>query len=120
MYLRSSLVQLRQCCHAPVGSGGNTDRFDALTSTFFFLSLSLNRLQGPGVLICSIDNMPTQLPMEATDFFGELLLPYVRTILKSDATKVRRRGRGGAGRNASFFSFKEEFVVEQKILVFFF
>eukprot|EP00095_Tigriopus_kingsejongensis_P002741 maker-scaffold138_size318692-snap-gene-0.8 protein:Tk02741 transcript:maker-scaffold138_size318692-snap-gene-0.8-mRNA-1 annotation:"hypothetical protein DAPPUDRAFT_334150" len=43
--------------------------------------------RGPGVLICSIDNMPTQLPQEATDFFGDLLFPHVRDILKSDATR---------------------------------
>ncbi|XP_013792534.1 alpha-aminoadipic semialdehyde synthase, mitochondrial-like, partial [Limulus polyphemus] len=42
---------------------------------------------GPGVLVCSIDNMPTQLPREATDFFGDLLYPYTFDILKSDATK---------------------------------
>ena len=33
--------------------------------------------------------MPTQLPREATDFFGDLLLPHVMNILKSDATQVR-------------------------------
>ncbi|KAF4532644.1 hypothetical protein B566_EDAN009825 [Ephemera danica] len=43
--------------------------------------------KGPGVLVCSIDNMPTQLPREATDFFGDLLLPYAMDILKSDAYK---------------------------------
>ncbi|CAH0555454.1 unnamed protein product [Brassicogethes aeneus] len=42
---------------------------------------------GPGVLVCSIDNMPTQIPRESTDFFGDLLLPYSFDILKSDATK---------------------------------
>lgn len=42
---------------------------------------------GPGVLVCSIDNMPTQLPLEATDFFGYLLYPYMHSILSSDATK---------------------------------
>jgi alpha-aminoadipic semialdehyde synthase len=31
--------------------------------------------------------MPTQLPREATDYFGDLLLPYVPDILKSDAKK---------------------------------
>ena len=31
--------------------------------------------------------MPTQLPREATDFFGDLLYPYVSDIMKSDATK---------------------------------
>ncbi|XP_063854254.1 alpha-aminoadipic semialdehyde synthase, mitochondrial-like [Scylla paramamosain] len=42
--------------------------------------------KGPGVLVCSIDNMPTQLPREATDFFGSLLLPHMYDILQSDAT----------------------------------
>ena len=43
--------------------------------------------KGPGVLICSIDNMPTQLPREATDFFGDLLYPHVEDIIKSRADK---------------------------------
>ena len=33
--------------------------------------------------------MPTQLPREATDFFGELLLPHVENILKSSADKAQ-------------------------------
>lgn len=41
---------------------------------------------GNGVLICSIDNMPAQIPKEATDFFGSLLYPYLREMLKSNAT----------------------------------
>ncbi|XP_075154034.1 lysine ketoglutarate reductase/saccharopine dehydrogenase [Haematobia irritans] len=43
--------------------------------------------KGPGVLVCSIDNMPTQMPREATDMFGELLTPFVSDIIKSDAKK---------------------------------
>ncbi|XP_041988048.1 alpha-aminoadipic semialdehyde synthase, mitochondrial [Aricia agestis] len=43
--------------------------------------------KGPGVLVCSIDNMPTQLPRESTDFFGDLLYPYSEDIMASDATK---------------------------------
>lgn len=31
---------------------------------------------GPGILVCSIDNMPTQLPLEATDAFGEQVFRY--------------------------------------------
>ncbi|XP_055298286.1 alpha-aminoadipic semialdehyde synthase, mitochondrial isoform X4 [Sitodiplosis mosellana] len=42
---------------------------------------------GPGVLVCSIDNMPTQLPLESTDLFGDLLLPHTVDILQSDARK---------------------------------
>lgn len=42
---------------------------------------------GNGFLICSIDNMPTQLPLESTDMFGNLLFPYIMDIVRSDATK---------------------------------
>ncbi|KAJ6220407.1 hypothetical protein RDWZM_006219 [Blomia tropicalis] len=42
---------------------------------------------GPGVLVCSIDNMPTQLPLEATQSFGDLLKPYMHEIINSDATE---------------------------------
>ncbi|KAK0044758.1 alpha-aminoadipic semialdehyde synthase mitochondrial [Biomphalaria pfeifferi] len=40
---------------------------------------------GDGVLICSIDNMPAQIPREATEYFGSLLLPYIDEMLKSNA-----------------------------------
>ncbi|UYV78985.1 AASS [Cordylochernes scorpioides] len=43
----------------------------------FQLLMLLSSFAGPGVLVCSIDNMPTQLPREATDFFGDLLFPFV-------------------------------------------
>ena len=42
---------------------------------------------GPGVLVCSIDNMPTQLPLEATEYFGSRLLPLIPQILAVDAKK---------------------------------
>lgn len=48
----------------------------------------ITSFKGPGVLVCSIDNMPTQLPRESTDFFGELLLPYIPEILQSDAKRT--------------------------------
>lgn len=40
---------------------------------------------GDGVLICSIDNMPAQLPRESTEFFGTLVLPHFKDMLMSDA-----------------------------------
>lgn len=46
-----------------------------------------NNFSGPGVLVCSIDNMPTQIPLEATDAFGNMLYPYIQDIVQSDATK---------------------------------
>lgn len=51
------------------------------------MSVLVWSFKGPGLLVCSIDNMPTQLPRESTDFFGDLVMPYVVDILQSDATK---------------------------------
>ena len=39
-------------------------------ATFSFASPS-------GCLICSIDNMPAQMPIEATTQFGDLLYPWL-------------------------------------------
>ena len=38
-----------------------------------------------GVLICSIDNMPAQMPTEATEYFGDRLMPFIPEMLQSDA-----------------------------------
>ncbi|XP_057655384.1 alpha-aminoadipic semialdehyde synthase, mitochondrial isoform X1 [Diorhabda carinulata] len=46
-----------------------------------------NSFNGPGVLVCSIDNMPTQIPRESTDFFGDLLFPFTTDILQSNAQR---------------------------------
>lgn len=35
-----------------------------------------------GCLVCSIDNMPAQMPIEATEHFGNLVYPYVENMVK--------------------------------------
>ncbi|XP_065673366.1 alpha-aminoadipic semialdehyde synthase, mitochondrial isoform X2 [Hydra vulgaris] len=42
---------------------------------------------GDGLLYCSIDNIPAQLPREATDYFGKLLVPWIPEMAAGDATK---------------------------------
>ena len=39
-------------------------------------------MSADGVLVSSIDNMPAQLPREATDFFGSQLSPYIEEIVR--------------------------------------
>jgi len=34
------------------------------------------------VLMCSIDNMPAQLPRESTEYFGSLLMPHIHEIVR--------------------------------------
>ncbi|XP_053334917.1 alpha-aminoadipic semialdehyde synthase, mitochondrial [Clarias gariepinus] len=45
-------------------------------------------VEGNGILMCSIDNLPAQLPIEATEYFGTRLFPYIWEMLQSDATKA--------------------------------
>ncbi|ELW65550.1 Alpha-aminoadipic semialdehyde synthase, mitochondrial [Tupaia chinensis] len=44
-------------------------------------------VEGSGILMCSIDNLPAQLPIEATECFGDMLYPYVEEMILSDATQ---------------------------------
>lgn len=40
-------------------------------------------MDGEGVQIMSIDNLPTELPLEASKYFSENLLPYVKLLVRS-------------------------------------
>uniref|UniRef100_A0A5K3FLY5 Sacchrp_dh_C domain-containing protein n=1 Tax=Mesocestoides corti TaxID=53468 RepID=A0A5K3FLY5_MESCO len=44
-------------------------------------------IAGEGFLVCSIDNMPSQIPVEASNYFGDRLMPYIDSFLASDATE---------------------------------
>ncbi|XP_061108202.1 alpha-aminoadipic semialdehyde synthase, mitochondrial-like [Conger conger] len=44
-------------------------------------------VEGTGILICSIENLPAQLPIETTEYFGDRLCPYIWEMLSSDSTR---------------------------------
>lgn len=75
----------------PSGSIEFMDRCSEIDKPFYLYDANENSttedLSQNGILICSIDNMPTQLPLESTDMFGNLLLPYISEIMQSDATR---------------------------------
>uniref|UniRef100_A0A7N8YK92 Aminoadipate-semialdehyde synthase n=1 Tax=Mastacembelus armatus TaxID=205130 RepID=A0A7N8YK92_9TELE len=52
-------------------------------------------VEGNGILMCSIDNLPAQLPIEATEYFGDRLFPYIWEM-------VRRAGCRGGGTSRCF------------------
>uniref|UniRef100_A0A672H544 Uncharacterized protein n=1 Tax=Salarias fasciatus TaxID=181472 RepID=A0A672H544_SALFA len=41
-------------------------------------------VEGNGILMCSIDNLPAQLPIEATEYFGDRLFPYVWEMVRPE------------------------------------
>ncbi|XP_038636019.1 alpha-aminoadipic semialdehyde synthase, mitochondrial isoform X2 [Scyliorhinus canicula] len=51
-------------------------------------------LEGNGILMCSIDNLPAQLPIEATEYFGDKLCPYLWEMLTSDAKQPLEKENG--------------------------
>jgi len=89
--LPSRLVAISDISADPGGSIEFMNECTTIDEPFCLYDADQNKdkksFKGPGVLICSIDNMPTQLPREATDFFGDLLYPHVYDILRSDASK---------------------------------
>lgn len=44
-------------------------------------------IAGNGLVLMSIDNLPAQLPREATDYFGSRLLPFLPDMLRLDGSK---------------------------------
>ncbi|XP_035689280.1 alpha-aminoadipic semialdehyde synthase, mitochondrial-like [Branchiostoma floridae] len=48
-------------------------------------------IMGGGVVVCSVDNLPAQLPREATDIFGNQLLPYVWEMVRSGSGVMVQR-----------------------------
>lgn len=75
----------------PSGSIEFMNKCSEIDKPFFLYDAENNAttedLSQNGFLICSIDNMPTQLPLESTDMFGNLLLPYIDDIMRSDASR---------------------------------
>ena len=56
--------------------------YDALTDTYH------DELKRPGVQIMSIDNLPTEMPLEASNFFSNSLYPIVAKIVSGSPNKI--------------------------------
>lgn len=53
----------------------------------FYSTTDQNYIYKEGVLLIAVDNFPTELPKEATQYFGDNLLPFLEALVKSDSTK---------------------------------
>uniref|UniRef100_A0A8B9HIP4 Aminoadipate-semialdehyde synthase n=1 Tax=Astyanax mexicanus TaxID=7994 RepID=A0A8B9HIP4_ASTMX len=55
-----------------------------------------HNVEGNGILMCSIDNLPAQLPIEATEYFGDRLLPYVwemvSFVIRGESEQILKKG----------------------------
>eukprot|EP01098_Paradermamoeba_levis_P010978 TRINITY_DN464_c0_g1_i1.p1 TRINITY_DN464_c0_g1~~TRINITY_DN464_c0_g1_i1.p1 ORF type:complete len:793 (-),score=261.03 TRINITY_DN464_c0_g1_i1:672-2990(-) len=46
-----------------------------------------NDLEGDGILFLAVDNLPSELPREASMYFGDHLFPFIEKLAWSDASK---------------------------------
>ncbi|KAL3314779.1 hypothetical protein Ciccas_006596 [Cichlidogyrus casuarinus] len=84
---------LLACCDISADPGGSIEFMQTCTTIDkpFCLydaeqNVSDERVDGPGLLVCSVDNMPAQIPREATNYFGSRVFPYLKQMLTSDAS----------------------------------
>lgn len=40
-----------------------------------------------GIMVLAVDNLPTEIPVDATNYFGESLLPWIEPLVRNDASK---------------------------------
>jgi alpha-aminoadipic semialdehyde synthase len=50
--------------------------YDPLTQT------EHSNVDGPGIQVMSIDNLPTEMPLEASDYFSTALFPFVVEMVR--------------------------------------
>lgn len=62
-------------------SGNPVYVFDPITEN------TTGGFQGDGVVVLAVDNLPSELSREASEHFGEKLLPYIPEIVKADCKK---------------------------------
>lgn len=58
-------------------------------------------MEGNGILMCSIDNLPAQLPIEATEYFGDRLFPYIWEMVRRGEASGEAEGAALLGESAA-------------------
>ncbi|KAA3609766.1 MAG: hypothetical protein D8M58_09030 [Calditrichaeota bacterium] len=69
-----------ECNQKSTASDNPTYVFDAFKQTI------KDGIEGNGPVILAVDKLPSELPREATKFFGDLLFPFVADLAKVDFT----------------------------------
>lgn len=61
--------------------------YDPLTTDIHEMTTDRKFMYRDGILFLAVDNLPTEFPREATQWFGDHLLPYVENVVRSDPQK---------------------------------
>ena len=73
------------------------DRASTIDRPFFYYDAKAESYHydpvGPGIQIMSIDNLPTQLPREASEHFGKSLFPFARHLVSRTPNATIERAK---------------------------
>lgn len=61
--------------------------YDPLNQEVYDSNTDRDFIYKRGVLFLAVDNLPTEFPKEATQYFGDSLLPFLEPVLRSDISK---------------------------------
>ena len=68
------------------------DHASTIDDPFFFYDPTTRKqhkkMDGPGFIVCSIDNLPAELPFEATSHFSKCLTPLVKDLIAGKPNDV--------------------------------
>ena len=85
--------QLRLSCIGDIscdlnGSIAFTDVYTSIDKPFFIYNplnktVSRDQMGVPGIAVMSVENLPTQLPKDASDYFGAILFPFMTALMRN-------------------------------------
>src|SRR5690242_8416531 len=56
--------------------------YDPVTQECHDMATDHDYIYKSGILFCAVDNFPTEFPKEATQYFGDHLLPFMEAIVR--------------------------------------
>ena len=78
---------------------------------------SNNSFSGNAVTVMAIDNLPNELPRDASEYFGEQfiinILPELQAVLRGESSKIIDRAMiAKAGRLTTKYRYLEDYVMD--------
>ena len=117
---RIKMIADVSCDMMPTSSVPSTIKTTTIQDPFFGFDIfknseSENPFAGNTVTMMAIDNLPNELPRDASEYFGEQfiinILPELQAILRGESSKIIERAMiAKAGRLTNKYRYLEDYV----------
>ena len=119
---RIKMIADVSCDLMPTSSLPSTIKTTTIEDPFFGFDVfhnveSNNPFSGNAVTVMAIDNLPNELPRDASEYFGEQfiinILPELQAILRGESSKIIDRAMiATAGRLTTKYRYLEDYVLD--------